>query len=89
MNIAWVRARISAVVACGLLLVGWSVLLSVTSVAASTCSFGFLLIPLLLGTLGSLIASVVAAVKYGWWWLIATLAAILLLFSVLGTFEGC
>jgi ABC-type dipeptide/oligopeptide/nickel transport system permease subunit len=73
-----------------LVIVGWSALLLVTSVAARVCSYiSFLLLPLIVVALGSMIASVVAAIKHGWWWLIVTLAAILLLFSVLGTFEGC
>jgi hypothetical protein len=90
MTIKWVRTGFLEVVACGSLIVGWSVLVLVRTIAAPACrDIGFLLFPLLLLSLCSLIASVVAALRYGKYWLIATLAAIVLLFQVLGTFEPC
>jgi hypothetical protein len=44
---------------------------------------------LLLLSLGSFIASVVAAIKHSWWWMIAVFAAILLILQWGGTYEGC
>jgi len=44
---------------------------------------------LLLLSLGSFVATLVAAVKHSWWWLFLALAAVWQLLLWGGTYEGC
>jgi|HubBroStandDraft_1064217.scaffolds.fasta_scaffold26781_2 hypothetical protein len=69
---------------------GWVILLYVqtfTSVCApSVRLFSWLI---LLISLASPVAVLWAAVKGKWWWAFGLLPAVLLLLSMMGTFEGC
>ena len=69
---------------------GWGMLLYVQTLP-SVCapSVGLLSWPLLVISLASPVAVLWAAIKDKWWWGIGLIPAILLLLSVLGTFEGC
>lgn len=87
---AWTKERRLGVVGLAVVVAGWGVLLCLHAFAQSVCTYiGLLLWPLLLTSLASLGAVLWAAVKDKWWWAIGLIPAILLLLSVLGTFEGC
>ncbi len=86
----WAKERKLGVGGLAAVIVGWGMLLyiqTLTSVCAP--SVGLLSWPLLLISLSSPVMVLWAAVKDKWWWAIALIPAILLLLSVLGTFEGC
>jgi hypothetical protein len=69
---------------------GYFVLISIDNGTKSVCAnIDFKLWPLLLLSVASLGAIVWAATRVRWFWAFAALAPLWLLFSVLGTFEGC
>jgi hypothetical protein len=87
---SWAKERKVGVAALAAVIAGWVMLLYVqtfTSVCAPsgrTASWLLLLI-----SLASPVALLWAGVKDKWWWAIGLIPAILLLGSVLGTYEGC
>jgi hypothetical protein len=87
---SWAKERMLGVAGFAAVIAGWVMLLYIQTFT-SVCgpSVGFLSWPLLLISLGSPVAVLWAAVKDKWWWAIGLIPAILLLLSVLGTFEGC
>ncbi len=83
---AWAKERKlgAAVIA------GWVMLLYVqTLTSVCTPSVGLLSWPILLISLASPVAFLWAAAKDKWWWAIGLIPSVLLLLTVLGTFEGC
>jgi hypothetical protein len=87
---SWAKERKLGVAGLAAVIAGWVILLYVQTFT-SICgpSVGLLSWPLLLISLASPVAVLWAAVKDKWWWAIGLIPAILLLLSVLGTFEGC
>jgi len=87
---SWAKERKIGVAGLTAVVAGWAMLLYVQTLP-SVCapSVGLLSWPLLLISLASPVAVLWAAIKDKWWWAIGLIPAILLLLSVLGTFEGC
>jgi hypothetical protein len=87
---AWAKERKLGVAGLAAVIVGWGMLLYIQNLS-SVCgpSAGRFLWPLLLVSFASPVAVLWAAVKDKWWWAIGLIPAILLLLTVLGTFEGC
>ena len=86
----WSKERKLGVAAVAALIVCWVILLSVqTFTSVCSHSVGLFVWPLILTGVAASIAVSWAAVKDKWWWALGLLPAILLLLSVLGTFEGC
>ena len=84
------KERKLGVAALAAVIAGWVMLLYVqtfTSVCGPSVRTAARL--LLLISLASPVAVLWASVKDKWWWAIGLIPAILLLLSVLGTFEGC
>jgi hypothetical protein len=87
---SWAKERKPGVGGLAGVIAGWITLIyleAFTSVCGPTPGRFFW--PLLLISLASPVAVLWAAVKDRWWWAIGLIPAILLLLSVLGTFEGC
>ena len=87
---SWAKERKLGVVGLAAVIAGWAMLLYIQTLA-SACSPSAerLFWPLLLLRFGAPVAVLWAAVKDKRWWAIGLIPAILLLLSVLGTFEGC
>lgn len=87
---SWAKERTLGVAGVTIAVVGWGMLLYVQTLP-SVCavSVGLLSWPLLLISLASPVAILWAVIKDKWCWVIGLIPAILLLLSVLGTFEGC
>lgn len=84
------KERKLGVAALAAVIAGWVMLLYIqtfTSVCGPSVTTAARL--LLLISLASPVAVLWASVKDKWWWAIGLIPAILLLLSVLGTFEGC
>jgi hypothetical protein len=87
---AWANERKIGVAGLAAAITGWVMLLYIQSLS-SVCGppAGRFFWPLLLISFASPVAVLWAAVKDKWWWAIGLMPAILLLLTVLGTFEGC
>ena len=87
---SWAKDRKVGVAGLAAVIAGWTMLLYIQAFT-NVCgrSVGFLFWPLLLISLGSPVALLWAAVKDKRWWAVGLIPAILLLLTVLGTFEGC
>lgn len=87
---SWAKERKLGVAGLAAVIAGWAILLYIQTLA-TVCgpSVGFLFWPLLLISLGSPVALLWAAVKDKRWRAVGLIPAILLLLTVLGTFEGC
>jgi len=89
-RVSWTKERRIGAAGLAAVIVGWLMLLYVqtfTSVCGPSATVVFW--PLLLASLTSPISLLWAAVKDKWWWSFGLIPAILLLLTVLGTFEGC
>lgn len=87
---SWARERKVGVAGVAGVAAGWGMLLYVqafTSVCGPALMLPFWAI--LLTSLASPIAILWAAIKDKWWWAIGLLPAALLVFTWMGTFEGC
>lgn len=88
---SWLKSRISAVVTVAFLSIGWCILLILYNSGLETpCGYtNELLIPLLLLGVVAFFTSAISTVKHSRWWILAGLCSIFLVFTTLGTFEGC
>ena len=86
---SWTRDRKLGVSGLSAVGTGWVTLLYVQNFT-SVCSTSALVVwSLLLIGIASPAVVLWAAVKDKWWWALGLIPAVLLLLTVLGTFEGC
>jgi hypothetical protein len=86
---SWAKDRKLGAAGLAAVIAGWVTLLYIQNFT-SVCSTSALIFwSLLLTGLASPAVVLWAAVKDKWWWALGLIPAILLLGTVLGTFEGC